>query len=64
MMTFHVLVMSKSVAPRYAAKDATVSTLSAVNLTDDMRRIQIASLGSDLCHRDRTLAMANANGFV
>lgn len=45
-------------------EDAIVSMPSAVNLTDDMCSIQIASLGSDLCQCGGTLATAEANGFM
>lgn len=56
-MTFHALVMSQSVKlfRQSRAEDVTVSTLGAVNLTDDMSGIQIASLGSDLCQCGGTL---------
>lgn len=52
-----MLVMSQSVKlfRQSCAEDVTVSTLGAVNLTDDMSGIQIASLGSDLCQCGGTL---------
>lgn len=56
-MTFHALVMSQSVKlfRQSRAEDVTVSTLGAVNLTDDMSGIQIGSLDSDLCQCGGTL---------
>lgn len=48
----------KTVAQSHA-EDATVSSLSAINLTDDTFSIEMASLGSDSCQFGGTLAKVN-----